>query len=487
MNIKKKILVGSIWAIGMRWGIRAIGLVSVVVLARILRPEDFGIMAMAALLVGFLDLFAELGLGMMLIREQDVSAADVNTAWTLRILQGLCLAAMVALAAVPAANYFREPRLEAVVYLSALAIVLGSFDNMGVVLIRKELDFARDFRYQMTAKVTGVVITITLALLLRSYWALAFAQPITAVANVIISYSMHSFRPRFRLEGYRRLLAFSVNIMLSNMARFFAGKLDVFIVGRMASSAQMGVYTVALELSSMPQRELTVSVGRALFPVLAKLKNAGEEMLAVFLEVIGSVAAVCLPVGVGLWVVSEDVVRVVLGDRWEGAGRLIGILALYGTLTSLIEIMIGHVLIVTHHENRQTIALWVRAVLLGVCAAAGIPWGVEGIAIGATTSSVIMFVIAISILKATLSCRWADFAAMFWRPTLAAALMAVVVHYGTSALAIPALPRLALSVALGTVSYTLSLLLLWLIAGRPDSAEASALRIVFGRPMARLG
>ena len=444
-------------------------------------------MAMAMMLVAFLDLFADLGVGVMLIRERDISRSEMDTAWTIRIMQGFCLAAMLALAAVPAAIYFREPRVEAVVYLCCVSIILGSFGNIGVVLIRKELDFARDFRYQLIVKSINALVTIALAFMLRNYWALALAQPCIALLGVVVSYWMHPYRPRFCLQGYRRLLAFSVTIVLSNMAAFLANKLDTFIVGRIASSAQMGTYTVAMELSSMPQRELTVSVGRALFPVLARLKNAGEEMLAVFLEVIGSVVAVCLPAGVGLWVVSEDLAKVVLGDQWVGTGRLIGILAVYGTLTSLLDIMLGHVLIVTHHERRQTAAYWVRAVLLGACALAGTPWGVEGVAIGATCSSLLMFIVAISLLKVTLSCRWMDFVSIFWRPTVAAVLMAVAVHAVALSLDIAALPRLLLSIVLGAVSYTASLLLLWVIVGRPKSAEASALRMVFGRPMTRLG
>ena len=471
----------------MRWGTRLVGMVSVVILARILRPEDYGIMAMAMLLVGFLELFAELGVGVMLIREREVSRLDLDTAWTIRVIQGFCLGTVVVLAAIPAADYFREPRLQDVVYLSALGLVVNSFENIGVVLLRKELDFARDFQYQIMLKVISVAVTIALALMLRNYLALALAQPISALMGVFASYRMHRYRPRLCLKSYRRMLGFSINMVSSNMARFFANKLDVFIVSKIATSAQTGLYSVAVELSSMPQRELTVSVGRALFPVLANLKNAGQAMVAVFFEVIGSVAAVCFPIGVGLWIVSDDVVKVILGDKWEGAGRLIGILALYGTLTSLIEIMIGHVLIVTRHERRQAMAWWIRAVLLGACAAGGIPWGVDGVAAGATISSVVMFVIALWMLKSVLSCRWRDFLAIFWRPALAATSMAFIVHGTASTLALPALPRLALCIAAGVASYTFVLLLLWVIAGRPKSAESSALSVVFGRPMERLG
>ena len=482
VNVHKKILIGSLWAVAMRWGTRLIGLLSVIVLARILRPEDFGILAMATLLIGLLENFAELGVAMMVIREANVSRVDLDTGWTIQIIQGQALAAVVALLAEPAAAYFHEPRVTAVVYLCAISMSLGSFSNIGVVLIRKDLDFAKDFIYQIIVKLSGVVVTIGLAFWLRNYWALALAQPVSALTNLATSYRMHPYRPRFSLKSYRRFLSFSANVVLSNLARFLSNKADMFLVGRIGTSAQMGVYNVASELSSMPSRELTVSVGRALFPTLANVKSTTGDFLAIFLQVIGSVAALCLPIGLGIWAVADDLVRVVLGEQWHDAGRLMGFLAIYGTLASLIDIMIGHVLIVTGHERRQTMALWIRVVLLVVCALAGTWWSIEGIAVGATVSSVLVFAVAVWILKETLQCRLGDFAAIFWRPTVASLLMAMIVHYGTLGMAVPVLARLIFSVALGVVCYVGILAMLWVLAGKPPGVEMSIMNAFFGRP-----
>src|SRR5205814_1645659 len=193
-------------------------------------------------------------------------------------------------------------------------------------------DFSTDFRYQVILKILGVVTVIALAFWLRSYWALALSQPVNALANVATSYAIHAYRPRFCLQRWRRFVSFSANIGISNLARFISNKADVFIVGSIGTPGEMGVYNVAGELSSMPSRELTSSVGRALFPALAKLKHASQDFLAAFLQVMESVAVLCVPIGVGLWVVADDLVHVVLGARWEGAEQLMHILAIYGTL-----------------------------------------------------------------------------------------------------------------------------------------------------------
>lgn len=489
LDIHKKIWYGSIWAVSMRWSMRLAGLASVIVLARLLRPEDFGILAMASLLIGALSNFTAVGVGALLIREADISKDDLDTAWTIGIVQGTMLAALVAALAHPTALYFREPRLTDVIYVCALAIFIGSFGNVGMVLVRKELDFAKDFRYHLILRFVGAVITIGLAFWLRSYWALALARPVSAVTGVAISYLMHPYRPWFSMKQARRFYRFSVFVVVSNIARFISSKADVFVIGSTSNATQMGIYNVAADASSIPPKEISVSVGRAMFPSLSKLKHEGGsslDMKSTFLQVIASVALLCLPIGLGLWAVATDFVRVVLGERWMEAAGLMGYLAIYGMLTSLVNIMLGHVLIVTGHEYRQAAAWWIRAILLVVCVLIGVQFGMTGVAIGATASGVVMFFIAIAILKATIACHVSDFVRIYWRPMLASLVMAATVHYAAQAMAVSAPLRLALSVSLGVVTYTVVLLLLWLAAGRPAGAEAAALSALLRRPVAKV-
>ena len=468
----------------MRWGMRAIGLISVVILARLLDPADFGIITMAGLLLGLLESFAELGMAMIVIRERELSRTDLDTAWTLRIIQGLLLAALLAILADPVAAYFHEPRVKGVIVLSAASQVLISFENIGVALIRKELDFARDFWYQVIVRFISVAATIALAFALHNYWALALAQPVTAVTTVVLSYGFHPYRPRLNLKSWRRFLSFSANIVMTNIARFLSSRADTFIVGSIATSEKMGLYNVASELSSMPSRELTVSVGRAMFPSLAKLPANSGEFLVTFFQVIGLVSLICLPIGFGIWAVADDLVLVILGAKWTGASKLIVYLAFYGTLVSLIEILIGHILIVTGHEQRQMVAMWIRGLLLAGCGAIGILGGVEGVAIGATVSSALMFGVSIWMLRVTLNCRYAEFVSIFWRPTVAAVVMAAVVRYAVSAINLPVPARFACAVVIGVTTYFTLLTLLWVTAGKPAGAESAIIQSL-GRREAR--
>jgi len=472
----------------MRWSMRAAGMLSVVILARLLKPEDFGILAMASLLIGALSNFTGVGVGSLLIREKETSKDDLDTAWTIGIVQGGMLAALVAALAYPTALYFREPRLTDVIYVCAIALFMSAFSNIGMILVRKELDFAKDFRYHLYLRFVGVATTIGMAFWLRSYWALALARPVTSLMGVALSFLMHPYRPWFSMKQARRFYSFSVFIVVSNVARFISSKADVFIIGSVTNASQMGIYNVASEASSIPPKEITVSVGRAMFPSLSRIKNDGASMLdlkGTFLRIIASVALLCLPMGFGMWAIASDFVRVVLGERWMEATGLIGYLAIYGMLESLVNIMLGHVMIVTGHERRQAIAWWIRAALVTGGALIGMPYGMTGVAIGVTASGFVMFALAIAMLKSTIACRVRDFVTIYWRPTLASLAMAAAVHFAAQAMDVLPVLRLLMSVLIGVASYVTVLLLLWLASGRPESAESATISLVLRRRVAK--
>jgi O-antigen/teichoic acid export membrane protein len=156
---------GAAWMVLMRLVIRAAGLVNMVILARLLVPEDFGLIAMAMLVVGAIDIVSEFNFDVVLIKKQAASRADYDTAWTLSIIRGAVVCLLLIAVADPAAELFDEPRLAAVAAVLALSPLLLGLQNIGVVDFRKRLDFRRDFLLMAGAKVVAVVVTVGLALI----------------------------------------------------------------------------------------------------------------------------------------------------------------------------------------------------------------------------------------------------------------------------------------------------------------------------------
>lgn len=165
---KKSIFASALIVVAMRWTDRLIGLLSTLILARILTPADFGIIAMASVLVGLVDVLLDLGVNMALIQNRNADDDDYNTAWTIRLIQATAVTIIIFLLAPLAADYYRDPRVCDVTRLMALGMFIGGFENIGIVNFQKNMDFSRDFRFFFIRRLAGFLVTVTLAIQLES-------------------------------------------------------------------------------------------------------------------------------------------------------------------------------------------------------------------------------------------------------------------------------------------------------------------------------
>lgn len=456
----------------MRWGMRLIGLVSTVILARLLTPEDFGLVAMASLVIGLLQSFSQMGVQMLIIREPELTDAKCNTAWTIQFLQGVVIASCLFLVAPYAALYFKEPRVVEVIYWLALGAIIMGLANIGMVLVRKELDFARDFRFNIYVRLMTAIATVALALALRSYWALVWGQIIAAILRVLLSFGMHHYRPRFSLVYFRQFLRFAAAILPFNIGYYLNNMADVMVVGGIGTTAQMGSYSVSSDVSSMATREVVDAMGRGLYPNLAKLTDDPEKLATAFLHVLNAVTVMCLAFGLGLYAVAEDFVMVVLGSQWSSVVPLVKWLALYMALGSLVNVLTSHILVVTGHERASAVLIWVRiAILVPMVVFAGTRWGIEAIAAAAASSSLVMLIISIRYATRVLPISVAQVIGSLWRPAVASGAMVIGIHLlHMEQLGLPFV-TLALDVTAGAVIYGSCLIVLWRASGKPPGLE----------------
>ncbi|MEZ5481328.1 MAG: oligosaccharide flippase family protein [Porticoccaceae bacterium] len=162
-----RFVAGTIWMVAMRWAMRFVGFFSSIILARLLAPEDFGLVAMAMMVVALIDTLSSTGVDLALIRERDTERKLYNAAWTIQVIQG-AIVAVVMLCAMPfIADYFGESKLYTILTILAGAYFFQGFKNIGIVAFRKELDFAREFRFSLYVKLLSFVVTVAGALLLE--------------------------------------------------------------------------------------------------------------------------------------------------------------------------------------------------------------------------------------------------------------------------------------------------------------------------------
>ncbi len=259
---------GSALMILMRWTMRLAGLVSTMVLARLLTPSDFGIVTVATIFVGLLDLFTSTNFDLALLRTKDTERSHYDTAWTLQLILGTSVGALIFVLAPLTVWYFEDSRVVWVTRLLAANVVLNGVGNIKLVDFRRNLDFRKEFLFNVSWKILSMVVTISMAVHLRSYWALVAGSLAGNLGGVVLGYVVRPYRPRFDLRHAREMISFSQWMLMFNVGTYLRNRIDTLLVARLSSPGAVGVYNVAAELSAMPTTEVVIPSGRALFPVL---------------------------------------------------------------------------------------------------------------------------------------------------------------------------------------------------------------------------
>jgi O-antigen/teichoic acid export membrane protein len=466
---------GTVWMVAARWGVRGIGLVSTVILARLLAPADFGLVAMGTVTMGFVQVFAEGGQNLAVIRHADPTPEHYDTAWTMSVGAGLIVALVMVAAAPLASWYFHEPRAARVVAVLALAPLINGFTSAGVDIgFRRDLMFGKEFRFLVLRKLFPFAVTVPLAVVWRDYWALVAGIVCGELLSVAASYRMHRYRPRFRFDRLREIWSFSGWMQLTSIAGFFGDQVDQIVVGNLAGTALMGSYNIAADLATAPTKEIVVPAARAVFPVYATLLHEPARLAQSYLGMLSVIAVIALSTGTGVALVAHDMVALVLGAKWSAVAALIPWLAVGGGVWGVAN-SVNSVLSVT--GNTRLAATRNAAFLLLVVpgsVVAGIGWGAQGVAaaraLAALLFTPVMFYSVMRVIPVTAG----EIGARLWRPAGAAVAMAAVVQLsGTAELA--SLPlRLLCNVGLGAVAFAAALVALWLAAGRPEGAERLA-------------
>jgi lipopolysaccharide exporter len=488
--LKDQMARGIAWMTAARIGVRSLGLISTMILARLLAPTDFGLIAMAMTIVAMLETLTQFGFETPLIHKRDASRDDFDTAWTLNILLAALVATALALLAPLAAGFFKEPRVETILYFVAAGNFFLAFQNIGTVHLRKQLNFSRDFSLQIAQKAAMLAVTIPLAFWLRSYWALVAGMVAGNVAAVIVSYWFMPYRPRFCLRSWRELYGYSKWLQVNNMLRYVRDRGYILIMGRALDASGMGVFSVAKEIGSTVPNTLVAPLNRAVLPGYSRIAHDPLQLRDGYRSMLGLVALMAIPASVGVAALAGLIVPVALGAKWLSAVPLVAVLGLSGVTRSLTASTVS-VHYATGHPRQQTLTTAIQALTLLPAVALGVVYfGVAGAAWAYLLHSFLVFMpVCYWILFRTTPITPSDAWQPLWRPLLAAALMFSVTKPLADAWTVSgtlaALPRLLLLALLGAAVYSVTVAALWLLCGKPEGAEKALLRRI-GPRLSRL-
>jgi lipopolysaccharide exporter len=470
---------GAGWVMAWRLGMRLLGLVSTLVLVRLIAPADFGIIALATSFMQTIDGMLTLGTEEAVIREATPGRALYDTAFTLNLMRGLSVTVLVAAVAYPAAAFFADPRLGPVLLFVACLPVLDGCANIGAVEFRRDFAFHKEFAIMVLPKLCGIIAAITAAVLLHSYLAMLFGMGVNRTLRVVMSYVMHPYRPALSLKAWRGLAGYSLWTWLLSLAVLVRDRSDSLLLGRLMNTAAVGFYSVGAEIAALPTTELIDPLGRAAFSGFAAGRQQNTDQAETFLRLIGSAALLTLPAGVGLSLVAAPLVALAFGPGWEQAIPVLRILSLSFTV-----MVFGHLslhLLSAHALLGRLVGTTLAGAAVRVAMLALLipPFGLTGAAIGAAVAVVLEQALTVATALRRFHVSVGAIARRIWRPTLAAAAMAGLLSATNLGWTNDSDPlHMIEAVVAGGLAYAAVLLATWTLAGRPSGPETDVLTLL---------
>jgi len=380
-ELDRSLVRGLAWTGGIKWTTQILTWASTLIVARILTPEDYGIVSLATVYYGFLLLISEFGVGagVLVMRDlTDEQLAELNTLAVLVGIGGFLLACVVA---IPAGRFFHSPQFPLVLVVMSASFVISSFQSVPVALLKKEL------RFKLLSSIDGLravilaVLSIVFAVMGLKYWTLVLAAVASALLATAMTLSQRRYRfswPRFR--ELKTQIRFSRHIVVTNLAWAFYSNADFIVAGRKLGQAALGAYTLAWSFANAPLEKITSLIGSVTPAYFSAVQNDDAALRRYLLKPTEAIAFLTFPTMIGMALVTRDAVLLVLGAKWQPVIVPMQILCLYVCFRSIMTLL-PQVLTVKQDTRFVMYNALVSVVILPLSFFVGSRWGTRGIAL----------------------------------------------------------------------------------------------------------
>ena len=457
-------------------------LLSMGILARLLPPSDYGLIAMAWTATNFATLLRDLGTTSAIIQKNELTEQIKSTIFWMQMALGLFLCIILIAFSGVIAKAFNELKLQTILSLLAITFPLGGISAVHQAMLERESSFRVLARIEIVASSSGLFVAIISAYLGAGVYSFVWQSFVITLLYVIQSTLAYTWRPLmvWDRQAIRQIFGYSSNLSAYNFISFFTRNADSLIIGRYLGATALGTYSMAYKLMLFPLQNLTTVANRALFPVMSRQQDSNSELASLYVRVVAMVAAISTPMMAGLFILREPFTKMVFGGQWGDVAHIIVWLAPVGALQSIVNTT------VTVYTAKGRTDILFRTGLLSaiitVCAFfGGLSRGVVGVALFYCFANMLIFVPQTYFACRLISLPYRTFLRGLAPPLICTAIMSPVVFYGyQNLLFLGDIPASVISTGIGALSYFICYLVFF------REGMLKLLQVVLGNKLSRL-
>ena len=331
-SLRRKAIVGGNWQMVRSMLVIGMEMVRAAIFARVLFPDDYGLMALAATVTMLLESFTATGIELMILREKDDFPTRLRAYWTIMFVRGCFLALLCCALSVPVARFYNNPQLIPVICVLSLCFILKGVTGFGREIRQREMDFKRVAIVETVVMLVGLILSLIALFTLRNVWALVGYSLITALGQVAISYVLYPWKPGFAVDPslFGKMLAFSGMVIVGTLANYFFTSFDVATIGKLLGIHHVGLYARANFLALLPALYFSNLLAPAVLPVLRAADSEKGRLNRVFWTMFSISLVLFSLCGIVLELLSRWVILIVYGSSWLDLLNIYRILIIYG-------------------------------------------------------------------------------------------------------------------------------------------------------------
>lgn len=453
-NLKSQAKTAFLWDFSGRLLMQGSGFIVTIFLARLLEPSDFGLIAIATVIIGIAQVFMDIGLSSALIQRHRVLPIHYSSVFYFNIIIGLSLSAIIFISSFWIGDFYNNQLLIPVIQVMSVLFILNALSSVQGTKLRKDLKYPLLTKANLTSSITSGAVGISLAFYGAGIWSLVFQTLVMSIVYNIILWSTSEWRPSltFSWKALKQLWGFGFRMFLSGLLEAIFSRLDYLIIGKLFSPATLGFFQRAKSLDLMIITYASSSLMSILFPVLSKIKNDLPRFQTVILKSLGVISFITFLLSGGLYVTADELITMLFGSKWETSIYYFKILALSGFAYPISALLVN--VLSSRGNSKAFLRLEIyKKIIFGLNLSIGFIWGIEGYLYGLVIASIIAVYLNIYFASQEIHLPFSDFTYPIISQTLISILSVIITIYATMMIQIQIPFMFILQSTLFTISY----------------------------------